>query len=390
MPEISNRNRPDNSDQSRGRRSKSPAAIPAPGWKDIAWRVYNEVSDDRIMLTAAGITFYLLLAMVPALTAIVSIFSLFADPAVIQKQIQLLDAAIPGGAIEIIDDQLNRLVQQDQAALGFAFVISLCLAIWSTNAGVKALFEGMNVAYDEREGRSFLALTLTSLVFTFVTVLAALIAVASMIVLPVALSLVGLEENVEWLIRISGALLLVGLLSLAIAALYRWGPSRDDAKWVWITPGCVTATVVIVATSVGFSFYVANFGSYNATYGSLGAVIGFMTWIWISTTIVILGAELNAEIEHQTMSDTTTGEHQPLGSRGAAMADHVGMSVSGDSPGPILDNRKHRQTGGGSHHRIQETPISPGRNRSARDAADKAWLIPVIIGLVWMAGTNRQ
>lgn len=280
------------------------------------WRVLSEFSQDRVMLVAAGITYYLLLALVPSLTALVSIFSFFADPATIGVQVQQLNAIIPGGAIDIIDEQLTRLTSQDETALGFAFILSLTIALWSTNAGIKALFDGMNVAYNEHEDRSFMKLTAVSLSFTLILIVSAITAVSVMIVLPVVFAFVGMDEGTEWLVQMIGFGLLIGLVSLFLALLYRWGPSRDPVLWRWITPGSIFATVTIIAASVGFSFYVANFGSYNATYGSLGAIIGFMTWIWICTTLILLGAEINSELEAQTKLDTTKGEDQSLPKNG--------------------------------------------------------------------------
>lgn len=310
----------------RGRKATGPSEIPPAGWKDILWRVYAEISDDRVMLVAAGVTYYLLLAMVPALSAFVSVFGLFADPSTIQQQVTNLSAVVPGGGMQIIGDQLERLAQQDSATLGFTFVISLLVALWSANAGMKSLFEAMNVAYDEPETRGFFKLTLISLAFTIAAVGAAVLFLGVVLVVPVILNAIGLGQGVEWLIRIGSYVGMAILVSLGIAALYRWGPSRESAQWKWISPGVLLTMVLVVITSVLFSWYAANFGSYNATYGSLGALIGFMTWIWLSTTILIVGGELNSEMEHQTARDSTTGEPRPMGMRGAKFADHVAGS----------------------------------------------------------------
>lgn len=308
----------------RGRGASKPAEIPAKGWKDILLRVFQEFGEDRVMLVAAGITYYLLLAFVPALTAIVSIFSVFADPVTIQEQVAGFSAFMPGGAKELIEEQLKRLAEQDQATLGLAFVISVGLAIWSTNAGMKAIFDGMNVAYDEIEGRNFIVLTLISLAFTLVFIVGAIAIVGVVLVLPVVLNFIFLGASTELMIRLVSYGILLVLFGIAIACIYRWGPDRDRAKWRWITPGAIVATIGIAAASVGFSWYVANFGSYNATYGSLGAIIGFITWIWISMIILLLGAELNAETERQTRRDSTVGAPEPMGTRGAYAADDLG------------------------------------------------------------------
>ena len=324
-------------DSGQGQAASTPSNIPASGWKDILWRIYSEISDDRVMLIAAGVTYYLLLALVPALSAFVSIFGLFTDPSSIQQQITALSSVVPGGGMQIISDQLTRLTQQDNATLGVTFMISLLLALWSANAGMKSLFEAMNVAYDESEERGFVKLTLISLAFTLAAVVGTSLFLGVVIVVPIVLKFIGLGQGTEWLIRIGSYVGMAILASLAIAALYRWGPCRDAAKWKWISPGVMLTMVLIVVVSVLFSWYVANFGSYNATYGSLGALIGFMTWIWISATILIIGGELNSEMEHQTARDTTTGPSEPLGQRGANMADHV--AGSGAAPSAASDTR---------------------------------------------------
>jgi len=285
-----------------------------------------------LLLVAAGITFYLLLALVPALTALVSIFSLFSDPQSLREFTEFFGGVIPGGALDIINEQLDRLTSHNDSALSFAFLLSLGVALWSTNSGMKALFDGVNVAYDETEKRSFVAYTLTSLAFTFGLGAGLIASIALLGVLPLVLEYIGLQRGADLAIRIAGILVVLVLMSIAISVLYRWGPSRSNPKWKWITPGMILSMIGITAATLAFSFYVANFGSYDATYGSLGAIIGFMTWIWISTIVLLIGAELNAEVEHQTVIDSTTGAEKPLGERGAVVADTVGVSANGTTP----------------------------------------------------------
>lgn len=311
----------------RGRSADSPVEIPPHGWKDILWRVFSEISDDRVMLIAAGVTFYSLLALVPAITALVSIYGIFADPITVQKQIMLLQGFLPGGALEIIGEQVKRLAEQPKNTLGITFFVSLAVALWSANAGVKALFDSMNVAYDEVEKRGFFKLNLVTLTFTLAAVVIAILLISLVVALPIIWKFAGVSDGTKWIVKILGYAFMAALIAAIISAIYRWGPSRDDAEWKWITPGSVLATVVWLVVSILFSWYVANFGSYNATYGSLGAMIGFMTWIWISTIIVIMGGELNSEIEHQTAEDTTEGPDEPIGQRGAVMADNVGKAA---------------------------------------------------------------
>ena len=295
-----------------GRDADQPATIPLPGWKEILLRVWQEFGRDRILLVAAGVTFYLLLAMVPALSAVVSTYGLFTDPPSVQQHLAFLHAYLPDGGREIVAEQLGRLSSQADPRLGFTLAASLALALWSANAGVKALFESMNVAYDEAEKRGFVRLTLISLGFTVGGIVLLLAIIAVTLVLPLALERVGLGSQAERLVRIGSPATLFVAALVALSALYRWGPSRAEARWRWITPGAVIAVFVAGIASALFSWYVARFGSYNETYGSLGAVIGFMTWLWIMVAFVIAGAELNAQMEHQTAQDSTTGPTQPI------------------------------------------------------------------------------
>jgi membrane protein len=284
------------------------------------------MNGDRILAVAAGVTYFGLLALFPAVTALVSLYGLFADVNTINEHLGALSGILPGGAVEIVGDQVKRIAGSGDQALGFAFFFGLALALWSANAGMKAMFDALNVAYDEEEKRGFIALNLRSLLFTVGAILFILVAIAAIVVLPVVLQFIGLGKVTEWLLWIARWPALLAGVVLALAVLYRFGPSRDQVDWRWLTPGSIVAAVVWIAASMLFSWYVANFANYNETYGSLGAVIGFMTWLWISTTIVLVGAELNAEVEHQTVKDTTAGPPQPLGQRGAEMADTVGAA----------------------------------------------------------------
>ncbi|MCG7393463.1 YihY/virulence factor BrkB family protein [Microvirga sp. ACRRW] len=313
-------------ERGRGREAETPTQIPAKGWKDILWRTYEEFGKDRITSVAAGVTYYALLAVFPAIAALVSIYGLFADPASIQDHLNAMSGIMPGGAMEIIGDQVKRIASKGGGALGFGFIFGLAISLWSANAGMKAVFDALNIVNDEEEKRSFIRLNMTSLTFTLCAILFILVALAGIVVLPIVLNFVGLGEGTEWLVSLMRwPILLIGV-TLGLSLIYRFGPSRDKAEWRWVTPGGIVAAVLWIAVSMLFSWYVSSFGSYNETYGSLGAVIGFMTWIWLSSIIILLGAEINAEMEHQTVHDTTEGAHQPMGVRGAKMADTVGVA----------------------------------------------------------------
>jgi membrane protein len=308
----------------RGRDAGAPTEIPVSGWKDVLWRVYRAIAQDRILLIAAGTSFYILLALVPTLTAFVSIYGLFNDRASVLDHIRLLAGLVPPGALQIVEEQLTRLTAQSNDTLGITLIVSLAIALWSASNGIKAMFEAMNVAYHEHESRNFFVLNATALLFTFCGAIAALLVISVVVVMPLIVGALPLGGGLEWAVRVAAYMAMLLVLSAGIAAIYRWGPSRQNPRWRWITPGAILAVVALGVTSVAFSWYVTNFSDDSATYGSLGAVIGLMTWLWISVTIVIVGAELNSEIEHQTAEDTTTGEEKPLGERGAHMADTVG------------------------------------------------------------------
>ncbi|MGN6099912.1 MAG: YihY/virulence factor BrkB family protein, partial [Devosia sp.] len=292
---------------SHGQLADNPTQIPPKGWRDVIFRVVHEVMDDRAMLIAAGATYYMLIALVPGLSLFVTLYGLFNDPSDVSHQVSLLAGVLPQGGLDILNDQLTRLTATGKPTLGLTLVISLAVALWSANAGVQSLFDAMNIAYDEEEKRNFFVRTGLGFLFTLAFAIAAILFLAVIVIVPVVLKVLYLGTGFEWLLRIISYLLMLVLLLLGIAALYRWGPSRHDAKWRWITPGAALAGIGIAIVSVAFSWYAANFSNYNATYGSLGALIGFLTWMWLSATIVIVGAELDSELEHQTARDSTTG-----------------------------------------------------------------------------------
>ncbi len=308
----------------RGGAATSPTEIPPGGWGDILWRTYEEVGRDRVLAVAAGVTFYGLLALFPAVTAFVSLYGLVADPATVTEQLAAGEGLLPGGALDVIRDQVSRIASGGGTVLGFAFVISLALSAWSANAGVKAIFDALNVAYGEEEKRSFIWLNLTSLAFTLGMLVFAIVAIGAIAALPVLLDYVHLGETAEWVLSLARWPLLAIVLMLGLSVLYRFGPSRDSPQWRWVSPGAVFAAAAWLIGSALFSWYVANFEDYNETYGTLGAVVALMMWLWLSATIILIGAELNSESERQTFRDTTRGPPTPIGTRGADAADNKG------------------------------------------------------------------
>jgi membrane protein len=310
----------------RGRSAETPSEIPARGWKDILWRVYRGISENRILLVAAGVTFYALLAIFPGIAALISIYGLFADPASVASHLDTMANVAPGGAIDILREEMTRLASQGGATLGISFLVSLALSFWTANSGVKAIFDALNIVYGEEEKRSFIKLNIITLFVTLGIVVFILLTLAAVVAVPVALTYIPIPGVTALVVKIGRWPILFVLVTTALAVLYKYGPSRTEPRWRWVTWGSVSAAIVWLAASALFSWYVASFGSYNKTYGSLGAVIGFMTWIWISIIVVLVGAKLNAEMEHQTIRESTTGQPKPLGRRGARMADTVGAA----------------------------------------------------------------
>jgi len=307
----------------RGRHAQKPTDIPPKGWKDILWRTWQEYREDDLASVARSIAFSGMLALFPALAAFVSIYGIFADVGTAQRQLAGLTGVVPAGAATFIGEQMIRIAQQKEATLSFTFVLSLLLSIWSANAGMKALFSGLNIAYEEKEKRNFIKLNLVTLAFTLGAVVFLTVAMGAVIVAPVVLHLLRLDAMTHVLALLRWPVLLL-ITMLALSAIYRYGPSRETPKWRWVSQGSVAASIMWLIGSILFSWYLGNFADYNATYGSLGTVFGFMMWLWLSSVVILLGAEINAEAERQTLKDSTTGEPQPLGDRGAKAADTVG------------------------------------------------------------------
>ncbi len=311
------------SDDASGREASTPSQIPPKGWVQIAKRTFQQINEDRVTTEAAAVTFYVLLALFPALAALVSIYGLVADPKTISDHVNAISGFVPGGGMQVINDQLNSLISNSNKTLGFGAFVGLAVALWSANGAMKSLFDALNVVYGEKEKRGYIRRTLISLAFTICGLVFVVLIMIGVVALPAILNAVGLQGTSAMLLRILRWPVLFILLSIALAAIYRYGPSRREPRWRWVSWGGVAATLLWLVASWAFSFYVDHFGSYNKTYGSLGAVIGFMTWIWISSIVVLAGAELNAEMEHQTAKDSTTGKDKPMGTRQARMADET-------------------------------------------------------------------
>lgn len=266
-------------------------------WRDVASQIWTNIGCHRVMAIAAGVTFYALLAIFPAIAAVVTLYGLFADTHTIVTQLNSLAGVLPGGAIDVIGSQVTLIASRPHSSLGVAFIISLLISLWSANSGVKAMFDALNVVYNVEDRRSFIKLNAVSLVFTLAAIALLLAALASVVVVPIITSILPMHSLARPIMNIARWPVLLILIGLGLSVIYRFGPHREHAEWRWISWGSAVAAVVWVGASLLFSWYAANFGSYNETYGSLGAAIGFMTWMWLSSIIVLLGAEIDATME---------------------------------------------------------------------------------------------
>jgi membrane protein len=316
----------DDDEAGRGREAESPTELPARGWRDILVRVKEETSTDNVSLIAAGLALYALLAIFPALAASVSLYGLFSSPDQIAGQIQSLAGVLPQQASDILRDALQNLASQQGEALGVGAIIGFVLALWSARKGMVALMTVTNIAYDEEEERGFFRQLFVSLAFTIAAVVGFVLVVLLAVGVPVALKALGVPQIIEAALSILRWVVLWFLVVFALAVVYRFAPDRNGAQWRWVSWGSAIAATLWLIGSLLFSLYVRNFGSYGETYGALGGVVVLLLWFYLSAYVVVLGAEINAEMEHQTARDTTTGEPRPAGRRGAHVADTLGHS----------------------------------------------------------------
>jgi membrane protein len=274
----------------------------ADDWKAVFVGVYHGFNDDRIMAIAGGVVFYALLAIFPAITAFVSLYGVFADPGTVAGHLALVQELLPTGAYAIFQDQADRAAESGAARLGLTSLIALLFAIWSANTGTKAIMDALNVVYNQTETRSFLKFNLVSMVLTLGTMATLMLALGAVVVLPLLLAAFGVDSigNFE-LLRWP---LLLALILTGLAVLYRYGPSRKQPHWAWFSVGALAAAAGWIATSALLSWYLSNFANYNAIYGSLGAVVGLMMWMWVSAIVVLMGAELDAQIAQRGRVDT--------------------------------------------------------------------------------------
>lgn len=309
----------------RGRLAGGPSDLPPRGWWDVAVRTFHGVIDDRIFALAAGVAFYAVLAIFPAMAVTLSIYGLFADASSVASHLELLAGVLPPGATELLAEQMTPLTRA-RPVLGWTLVGSLLISIWSANAGVAALFDALNVMYREREKRPLWRFYATSLLFTLLAIVFLALALGAVVVFPIALKFFGWENSEKEIISLARWPFLYALVVMVLMIFYRYGPDRAPAKWRWVSWGGIIAALLWIVVSMAFSRYVASFDGYNRMYGSLGAIVAFMVWLWLSSVVALFGAKIDAEAELQTARDTTAGPPKPMGERGAVVADTVEKS----------------------------------------------------------------
>lgn len=307
----------------RGRLADAPQQITLAGWRDILKRFLADIGRDNVSLMAAGIAFYGLLSLAPAFTALVALYGLVADPAAVQAQVASLEGLVPPEARTLIAEELTAIVQAHSSSLGAGVILGLLIALWSANSSTSALMSALNVAYGEREKRSLLRYYGSALVLTVCGVIFGALALLLIAVIPAVLGWLPLGAYGRALVSVLRWPVLLILFSAGLGVIYRYAPSRNAPRWRWVSWGAAAATVLWIAGSALFSIYVDRFATYNKTYGSLGAVVILLMWLWLSAYAVLLGAELDAEMEHQTLRDTTDRPAKPIGRRGAYVADTV-------------------------------------------------------------------
>lgn len=308
----------------KGHQARSPKQIPGAAWKDIAARTYKRTWDDNVALVSAGVAFYAFFALLSLLGLVVLAYGFAADPHTAIKDMQALTGILPRDVAQLIGSQLLTAVESSQGTKGVGIAIAAAVAVYGGTNGAAAVLTAMNIAYEEKEKRSLLRFYATALAMTLAALIVALLALAATAAVAVLQKLLPAASPLAVSAgTVAGYLVLMLFGAAAAATLYRYGPSREEARWTWITPGSAFASVTWLLLTAAFGFYVSHITNYSATYGSLGAVAALLMWLYLSAYVFVIGAELNSEIEHQTATDSTTGKPRPMGRRGAWAADNV-------------------------------------------------------------------
>lgn len=305
-----------------GHNAGSPFQIPLAGWKQIALRVKDEIRLDNVFIVSAGVGFYFFLAFIPAIAASVSIYGLVVTPDQAEQQMTQLADALPEETYRLISTTLNRVAGQAGSTLSWSLIFSILLSVWSSNRATTAVFKSMNIAYDEKERRSFIKKKAITLLFTVTGGVIGILSMVFIVAYPTIVNNFDLPNILESSLAQLRWLVLAAILFFVLAITYKIAPFRSSPKFIWIVPGALLATILWIGGSMLFALYIEHFANFDRTYGSFAAVIILMLWFFLSGFIIIMGAEINSEIEHQTYIDTTVGPEKPMGERGAYHADH--------------------------------------------------------------------
>lgn len=354
----------------RGQEADRPKEIPAIGWKEVLLRVKDQFGEDHIGIVAAGVAFYFFLALFPMISAMVSIYGLAFEPSQVEQHLSQLGKILPPQAFGVIGQQLHKVAGSSNQGLGLTLLFSILLSLWSANSGTKALFDGINIAYNQKEERNFIKLNGISLAVTLGSIFNGLIAVALVIGFPALIDKIGLPDFLSTTISLVRWPILFIIVVGSIAAIYKFAPDRDNPKFRWVSWGAGIAAALWIGGSLLFSLYINNFSNYDATYGAVAAVIILMLWFQLTSLCVLLGAEINSELEHQTAKDTTVGEPEPLGQRGGYYADRVagedGRDVTSEEDRQRMDSESKKNKGSKDRDSVRLEQWFKNKNRDRK------------------------
>jgi membrane protein len=377
--------------QDKGRTAASPWAMPRRAWIMVLKRTWSETSADNMGLVAAGVAFYGFLAIVPMMAALVLLYGLVADADTVLRHIEGLARLLPSYAADFIGGQLLEVVTASDGKKGLGLLLALAIAVFGARNGVGAIITALNIAYEETETRSFIRVTLLALTITAGAILLAAVAAVAIAALGYLESLLPTMPD---LVIGAGKVLSYAALTLGGAAgaatLYKFGPDRDDPRWIWLTPGSLVAAIGWLMLSLGFGVYLSNFSDYSATYGSLSAIVVMLTWLYLSSYVLLLGAELNSELEHQTARDTTEGVAKPLGARDAWVADHVAgeeLSAPVDRARPLSDRPVDASD---KQEPVRQEVHRPDEPRAAAGSHGRSMLVGLAAGGIGVALLGRR
>lgn len=327
----------------RGRSADTPSEIPKEGWKDVAERIWGHMKKDHTQLLSSGVAFWAFLSLFPAIVAAITIFGLVMGPEEVTRQLESFLEAVPSESRDLLRTQLESVAASSSTALGIGLVTSLAGALWAASTGMANMMEAINIVYDETDDRNWFQKRGTAVLLTLGAIVFVVLTLVGIAAVPHLVEATGLPSAVQFVLTAAVWPLLAAIFAVGLAVLYRYAPDRDNAEWSWISWGAGIAVVIWAVASILFQIYAASFGNYQETYGALAAVVVLLLWLMITSLSVLIGAHFNAEVEAQTATDTTQGEPEPMGQRGANKADNLGEApVDGDDEVDLRDQRSKR------------------------------------------------